>query len=537
MDLELARAALGRGDPKVALEHALAAWQAEPCPALARAIRALSARSAPEASPLIRGSGLTAQLAWSQLADQADPQHVPALLATFFEVSSSDCISRLEQVRRWPADPRVDEWCVSSLEHLPWSDELDPGYWGEHFRRLEKVRDAALLPRLEALHALWRRQGENTLRGELGRELGERLRMLRHRLQARSAESPEALALERQLSPPLDGGPLLEELLASVYAEPERDEPRLVYADALMERGDPRGEFIALQIGRQHDRRARARAKELLAEHGHRWLGPLRPLLRADFVFERGFLARCALLSLRGELAPEILLHPAFATVRSLSGSLRIGLRRDLRGLRELEVRMQAAVDQEGLQRPWAELLLGGPRPITSLTYHPCRYPDHEELTLLARCDSLPQLRALRVQPCDVQLLRALNAGPVLDRLETLGLQYVSEDWQPLVELYAAARVPALELALEGPYELTELALARGPSGYDSLEASFSPVGATAAWSRRLVDEFLDRLAALAVPLRTARVKFRAIYEPELFDLTYQGLRRLGVAEPLITRS
>lgn len=39
-----------------------------------------------------------------------------------------------------------------------------------------------------------------------------------------------------------------EQMLAAVLAAPDDDRPRLVYADWLMERGDPRGEFIALQL-------------------------------------------------------------------------------------------------------------------------------------------------------------------------------------------------------------------------------------------------------------------------------------------------
>jgi uncharacterized protein (TIGR02996 family) len=40
-------------------------------------------------------------------------------------------------------------------------------------------------------------------------------------------------------------------LQASVYADPQNDSPRLVLADWLMERGDPRGEFIHRQVSGQ----------------------------------------------------------------------------------------------------------------------------------------------------------------------------------------------------------------------------------------------------------------------------------------------
>ena len=40
------------------------------------------------------------------------------------------------------------------------------------------------------------------------------------------------------------------ELLAQIYANPDDDALRAVYADALLERGDPRGELITLQLER-----------------------------------------------------------------------------------------------------------------------------------------------------------------------------------------------------------------------------------------------------------------------------------------------
>ncbi len=70
-------------------------------------------------------------------------------------------------------------------------------------------------------------------------------------------------------------------LLAAVLAAPDDDAPRLVYADWLMEQGDPRGEFIAVQcelasLGEAEAARAtelRAREAELLARHKKDWVG------------------------------------------------------------------------------------------------------------------------------------------------------------------------------------------------------------------------------------------------------------------------
>ncbi len=80
-------------------------------------------------------------------------------------------------------------------------------------------------------------------------------------------------------------------LLAAICEAPDDDEPRLVLADLLSTRGDPRGEFIALQIAAEVgvNREAHDRAEALLAEHEFAWLAPL-PVRVASWTFRRGFL-------------------------------------------------------------------------------------------------------------------------------------------------------------------------------------------------------------------------------------------------------
>lgn len=84
-----------------------------------------------------------------------------------------------------------------------------------------------------------------------------------------------------------------EDLLAEIFAAPDDDGPRAVYADWLSERGDPRGEFITLQL-RGIDL---ARQAELIAQHGRAFAGALEPFVyrKAPRIFERGFLASATL--------------------------------------------------------------------------------------------------------------------------------------------------------------------------------------------------------------------------------------------------
>jgi uncharacterized protein (TIGR02996 family) len=80
-------------------------------------------------------------------------------------------------------------------------------------------------------------------------------------------------------------------LLAAIRAAPDDDAPRLVYADWLTERGDPRGELITLQCRAEEDPQIAERVKALLDEHGAAWKSVLPAPLR-NASFRRGFLAR-----------------------------------------------------------------------------------------------------------------------------------------------------------------------------------------------------------------------------------------------------
>lgn len=80
-------------------------------------------------------------------------------------------------------------------------------------------------------------------------------------------------------------------LLAAIAADPEDDAKRLVYADLLAERGDPRGEFIQVQCRQAASGNTpalQARAGELERAHGKAWreAAGIRDALT---VFHRGF--------------------------------------------------------------------------------------------------------------------------------------------------------------------------------------------------------------------------------------------------------
>ena len=86
--------------------------------------------------------------------------------------------------------------------------------------------------------------------------------------------------------------------LAAIAANPTDDAPRLVYADALLERQDPLGEFITLQchaarlpVTDPQRSELEHRAKQLLDTHKQRW-SPAG----LEWTFERGFPASLRVL-------------------------------------------------------------------------------------------------------------------------------------------------------------------------------------------------------------------------------------------------
>ena len=92
---------------------------------------------------------------------------------------------------------------------------------------------------------------------------------------------------------------MFDPLIDDILAAPDDDGPRQVYADSLTERGDPRGEFITLQLKLAHadanDLRVPARARieerlaKLLEEHRHEWTADFAEFTAAQFELRRGF--------------------------------------------------------------------------------------------------------------------------------------------------------------------------------------------------------------------------------------------------------
>jgi uncharacterized protein (TIGR02996 family) len=106
-------------------------------------------------------------------------------------------------------------------------------------------------------------------------------------LRRRLDHSPDALAGDVAPSNPLP--PDEQAFLRAVLADPHDSLPRLVYADWLEERGDPRGEFLRLATRLRDEERLFSRDRPAMRDR----LDELRPLLpvnwRTAFDFTRRF--------------------------------------------------------------------------------------------------------------------------------------------------------------------------------------------------------------------------------------------------------
>jgi uncharacterized protein (TIGR02996 family) len=221
--------------------------------------------------------------------------------------------------------------------------------------------------------------------------------------------------------------------LQAILEQPEDDGPRLMYADWLEERGDPRGEFIRAQceLARSPDddpRRPHWQTveRELLGVHRVAWLGPLHSLAYC-WEFRRGFaegvaveasafLQHASLFFSRTPLRLARLVRPA-SHVRALAASSALGR---LAALHLTNTSPSYGIGDEGVQQ------LAASRHLASLTTLRLNGNDISDDGALALAESpnvksLTTLTLTRNHISDVGAA-FLASSPNLVRLTTLDL-------------------------------------------------------------------------------------------------------------------
>jgi len=209
-------------------------------------------------------------------------------------------------------------------------------------------------------------------------------------------------------------------LLQAIYEAPDGDAPRRAYAEWLIERGDPRGELVSLQLEEQRTGLTEAqteRVAALLRQHGDQWLGALAPVVmfREGVVFERGFPSTSYVSFKTTEQCRAVLEAPEMATLRGLTI---MGF--DVPGTRVLAY------------------LAGRDRPsrLRYLAIELGAEPDGEDLVALTHpraVVALPELATLWVNatraesPVTPEALGWVTRGPLLSQLERLVVTGLAE--------------------------------------------------------------------------------------------------------------
>lgn len=340
--LEAARAIT---DDAALLDALLVAYRARPLPGLVELIAIAGKRAATE-HPMT-GSLNDQHAMWRGVATLERATDLEWLIANVITGRTEYSIERITLLERWPVDPRL----ASGLLGLAAGKQMTTAkvFWRDAFRFINKQAHPGLAAILAPMLAL-----EPTTAFE--RSLLKKLRVIEAKLARLESPSPSTtetaalgkLAERLQVKQVRAAAKTADDFLRQIWAAPADDSLREVFADWLQERGDPRGEFISLQLARARRRleaakrptgktisgitlrvalpdetKALARERALLAKHKREWAAPFEAVLSLPkSTFESGFLHTAHVHWRKLSSVPALMTHPAWATVRQFSFDL-----------------------------------------------------------------------------------------------------------------------------------------------------------------------------------------------------------------------
>lgn len=375
--IDRAHAAWVGGEPARALEELLGLWHARPAPALADAIDALSGHIAGSRDVVPGKTRDIMVKRWREVAADGDTFDVPRLLRALPTLRGEQAASLFETVEGWPPDPRVSRALVELLRAEPagWTGNKHRPFWERVVRLVRRIGDPAAGPPLRRLV-------------DDHRDFGRGLAAVVAALPAPASILPsEAEALARLLA--ALAGPTLESPWKAVYADPSDERARRALAAALEAEGDPRGEFMRLQLDRDVDARPGAREKRLLKEHWRAWAGSFLPFIthEAQLDHERGLPAAVRVADVDGAPAPG----PEWSTLRRLTFNRHVAVRIPLRlALLDALPRLPRVID--GIPLEALERGVTCEQVSLAIDVGPA------ELARLARARPSPALRALKLR-------------------------------------------------------------------------------------------------------------------------------------------
>jgi len=399
-----ARACLIRGDLDGALTILLELWREQRSGAVADAIDAIDASGSTEP---IRDTA-----AWVRAAKRAGSLERGRLLRSLGK-TSIELRARLEIAMRW-RDPRLTRVLVELLRALPFTGKKTRPVWSLVFEAIRALDDPRAIVAAKEAEAGWRLPPDTMrfLASGLAKATNE-ISPGRTLSSRDAAELGALVAAVEQTKPPRTaiGPDHGDALRAAIYAAPDDDGPRSVYADWLQQHDDPYGEFIALQLQPELDAVARKREATLLKQHRKQWLGPLAPVLIGTPRFQRGFpVAAVVKFRHEGDVA-RYAGEPAWSTFEELTWSDHIVADGQERWTRFVHPAMRSLRIAHGVG---PEQLLASDTPWRQLETVRTSCADEPTLRGLLEMRNLPRLRRLVLAS---RLLEpgwfAGNGGPV----------------------------------------------------------------------------------------------------------------------------
>ncbi len=263
---------------------------------LERALEAaLRAESAEVLAQLLAHWRMSRSPEVAQLIDrlpEVDRTH-EAIFSQLRSCSVSQAQARMERLHEEPEDPRTAKGLLALLADPPFDSGESADFWELVLSRLVQLADVRVASEMRAIADANSARPQGFLKYFFEDELSRARNRLWSRLSDRTEglESAELAILGRLRArvAPAQPKTRLDLLWERIVASPEDLEARLIYADALMERGDPSGEFIALQCSRSEEAEPSERERALLQAHGRKWLGRAGLLLNVEQVsFVRG---------------------------------------------------------------------------------------------------------------------------------------------------------------------------------------------------------------------------------------------------------
>ena len=290
--LAVVREALEAKELVTALRQLLTVWRKVPAVDLAETIDETSRAIRTRQEPLGGKPGRERAERWEALAKKKKPEDLELLFEDLITNAAADSAVRIRRIAAdHPRDPRVARWLASVCADRPFTSKNSGPFWTMVAETLVEIADPRSLTQLLAwyiggnkIEKAKKKITEKYPKGPplLPEDEAKQLSEIRSRLRAWAPPSTPKKVLA-------DGAALLQ----AIYEAPDDVSKRLVYADWLTEQGDPRGEFIQLQVQRREGKAAKGaatRERELFTEHWQKWLGGLKHLPRKGLVFEGGFL-------------------------------------------------------------------------------------------------------------------------------------------------------------------------------------------------------------------------------------------------------